>query len=60
MDAFMDGWVSRIEQACDQDYVRWPNYSSNHNTARLNRYGKPSFHKKVQWLNEQWGAPMGE
>ena len=55
MDAFMDGWVSRIEQACDQDYVRWPNYSSNHNTARLNRYGKPSFHKKVAWLNTQWG-----
>ena len=55
MDEYMDQFVDKIEAAGNADYVRWPQYSGNNTTYRLNRYGKPSFHKKVAWLNSQWG-----
>ena len=57
MDAYMDEFVAKIEQAGNADYVRWPQYNGKNTTKRLNRYGKPSFHKKVAWLQSQWGNP---
>ncbi len=61
MDAYMDAFAARIEQACAADYARWPQYSSDNNTARLNQFARPSFHMKAEWLNSQWGdasAPL--
>jgi len=56
MDDYMDTFVAKIEQAGNHDYIRWPRSSqSNQPTYRLNRFAKPSFHKKVAWLNSQWG-----
>ena len=55
MDAYMDQFVARIEAAGNADHVRWPQYPSENSTLRLNVFGKPSFHKKVEWLNSQWG-----
>ena len=56
MDAYIDEFAAKIEQACEYDYARWPQYSSHNNTLKLNLYARPSFHKKVAWLNSQWGA----
>ena len=56
MDAYIDEFAAKIEQACEYDYVRWPRYSSHNNTLKLNLYTRPSFHKKVAWLNTQWGT----
>lgn len=55
MDAYMDSFVAKIEMACEADNVRWPQYPSDNNTLRLNQFGRPSFHKKVAWLNSVWG-----
>ena len=55
MDAYMDEFVAKIEHAGNADYVRWPQYNGKNTTYRLNHYSKPSFHKKVAWLNGQWG-----
>lgn len=55
MDAYMDEFAAKIEQAGNADYVRWPQYSGNSTVFRLNHYAKPSFHKKVAWLQSQWG-----
>lgn len=59
MDAYMDDFVAKIEQACEYDYARWPQYPSHNNTQRLNNYAKPSFHTKVAWLQSQWGNSDG-
>lgn len=55
MDSYMDQFVARINAAGNADYLRWPQYSGNNAIHRLNAYAKPSFHKKVAWLNSQWG-----
>lgn len=55
MDYFMNSWAVRIEEAGNADYVRWPQYNGNNTTQRLNAYGKKAFHKKVEWLQTQWG-----
>ena len=55
MDGYMDDFVARIERASNADFVRWPQYQVNNCTYRVNRYAKPSFHKKGEWLNTQWG-----
>lgn len=55
IDNYMDLFAARIEQAGNADYLRWPQYSGDNTTARLQSYGKPSLHKKVEWLNAQWG-----
>ena len=55
MDEFMDQFVARIEAAGYADYARWPQYEADNLTYRLNSFAKPSFHKKVEWLNTQWG-----
>ena len=54
MDEYMDRFVAKIEQAGDADHVRWPQYPSDNTTERLNQFCKPSFHKKVTWLQSQW------
>lgn len=55
MEDYMNQFVAKIEQAGNADKNRWPQYSGDNTTARLNAFYKPSFHKKVAWLNEQWG-----
>ena len=55
MEAYMDEFAAQIEQACEADFVRWPLYSANNNTYRLNHYAKACFNKKVAWLQSQWG-----
>lgn len=55
MDAYMDDFVAKIEQAGNADFKRWPQYSGNNLTLRLNQFARPSFHKKVAWLQSQWG-----
>ena len=55
MDDFMDAFVAKIEDAGNCDFDRWHIYGSEMITYRLNHYGKPSFHKKVAWLQSQWG-----
>lgn len=56
MDEYMDQFVAKIEQAGNADHKRWPQYPSDNTTERLRQFGKPSFHKKVAWLNSQWGT----
>lgn len=56
MDDYMDRLVARIELAGNADKVRWPQYSGSNTTHMLNKYGKVFFHKKVEWLNSQWGG----
>lgn len=55
MDAFIDAFVEKIEQAGNADHMRWPQYNGDNTTYRMNKFAKPSFHKKVEWLNGQWG-----
>ena len=55
MDAFLDAFADKVEAAGNADFIRWPQYNGNNTTYRLNRYGRPSFHKKVAWLQSQWG-----
>ena len=55
MDAYLDAFVARLERAGMSDYTRWPRYSGNNLTTRMNTFYKPSFHKKVEWLNTKWG-----
>jgi len=55
MDAYIDEFAAKIEQACEADFKRWPLYSANNNTLRINMYFRPCFHKKVAWLQSQWG-----
>ena len=49
-------FVGKIQQAGYADYVRWPQYSADNLIYRLNEFARPSFHKKVAWLNSQWGG----
>ncbi len=56
MDAYITEFAAKIEQACEANFVRWPFDSSNNNTLRINRFYRPSFHKKVAWLQSQWGS----
>ena len=56
IDSCLDDFAAKIEQAGYHDAERWPQYDGNHNIPyRLNRYGRPYFHRKVAWLNSQWG-----
>lgn len=59
IENYMDSFVTRIESAGYYDYRRWPQYAGDDIPGRLNVFLKPSFNKKVTWLNEQWGmSPM--
>ena len=55
MDAFIDAFGAKVEAAGNADYVRWPQYSGNNITMRLKNFYRPCFHKKVAWLQSQWG-----
>lgn len=55
MDRFMDAFAMKIEAAGNCDYARWQQFGADSIINRLNQYGKPSFHKKVAWLQSQWG-----
>ena len=55
MDNYIDSFAAKIEQAGAADFKRWPQSQSNVIGLRVNQYLKPCFHKKVAWLNTQWG-----
>lgn len=57
MDAYLDAFTAAVEIAGKYDHIRWPKYHGNNITYRLNRYAKRCFHKKVEWLQSQWGYP---
>ena len=56
MASFMEEFTARIEAAGNCDHDRWPQYAGDGITARMRAFGKPSFDKKVAWLNSQWGS----
>ena len=56
MGIFMEEFTARIEAAGNRDHERWPQYSSDNITARMKAFAKPSFDKKVAWLNNQWST----
>ncbi len=56
MDNFLDQFAAKIEQAGNSDFKRWGKFGADNITEKLNKYGKPSFHKKVAWLQSQWGS----
>ena len=56
MDAFIDAFGAKVEAAGNADYVRWPQYSGSNIPLRLNNFYRPCLHKKVAWLNSQWGT----
>ena len=58
MDAYLDAFAAHIEQAGNCDHKRWPQYNGNNTTLRMNLFCKPSFHKKVEWLNSQWSDSL--
>ena len=55
MDSFMEEFTAKIEVAGNYDHIRWPQYSGDNITARMRAFEKPCFHKKVAWLQTQWG-----
>lgn len=55
MDAYIDEIAEKVENAGNADFVRWPQYSANNITLRINSFYRPCFHKKVTWLQSQWG-----
>ena len=57
MDAYIDAFAAKIEQAGTADFNRWPQSQSNVIRLRVNQYFKPCFDKKVAWLQSQWGYP---
>ncbi len=57
MDEYLDAFAAKINQAGFCDFDRWHDWGSDYIIVRLNNYGKPSFHKKVAWLQSQWGIP---
>ena len=56
IDQFLDEFAASIEVAGNCDHIRWPQYNGNGTTIRINNALKPCLHKKVAWLNSQWGA----
>ena len=55
VDAFIDAFGARVKAAGNADYVRWPQYSASNIPSRLNNFYRPCLHKKVAWLQSQWG-----
>lgn len=55
MDDFLDRFAARIDEAGNYDSKIWPTIGSDNISQRMEQYGKPSFHKKVAWLQSQWG-----
>lgn len=55
VDAFIDAFGAKVKAAGNADYVRWPQYSASNIPSRLNNFYRPCLHKKVAWLQSQWG-----
>ena len=57
IDDYADTLLARIEQAGLYDNRRWSRYSGAYTsiTYRYNRYYRDYFHRKVAWLDSQWG-----
>ena len=56
MDRYIDEFTAKFVEAGNADFKRWPGLSQSNNLVlRNNQYLKPSFHKKVAWLQSQWG-----
>ena len=55
MDAYMEAFTTKIEAAGNCDHLRWPQYASDNIPGRMRAFCRPSFHKKVAWLQSQWG-----
>ena len=60
MDAYIAQFAAKIEKAGNADFKRWPQYSGNNTTIRINQYMKPCFRKKVAWLQSQWGEDQDQ
>lgn len=58
IDAYADSLTARIEQAGYSDHERWHRYSGDFIsiTYRYNRYFGRYLHRKVDWLQSQWGS----
>jgi hypothetical protein len=56
MDEYLEAFVARIEAAGNCDFDRWHVYGSEMIPYRYEHYGKPAFHRKVTWLQSQWGG----
>ena len=55
LDALIDAFAVKVVAAGNADRVRWPQYSANNVPLRLNTFYRPCLHKKVAWLQSQWG-----
>ena len=55
IEDYIDAFVARIDQAGNYDFERWHEWGTDQIALRLNLYGKPCLHKKVAWLQSQWG-----
>ena len=55
VDEFMDEYTQRIAKAGEADYQRWPLYNGEGIIDRYEKIVKPYLHKRIAWLNEQWG-----
>ena len=57
LDAFIDAFAVKVDAAGNADFVRWPEYAANSIALRLDYFYRPCLHKKVAWLQSQWGYP---
>lgn len=55
IDDYIDKFVAGVEIAGNYDHIRWPQNPSDNLMARTNSFYKPCLHKKVAWLQSQWG-----
>ena len=55
IDGYLDDFVNKIAAAGKSDYKRWPENNFNILENRWNYFGKPFYHRRVAWLNSQWG-----
>lgn len=53
IDRFADEFVEHIKPAVNADYVLWPKYDIE---VQKNDF-KLFIHRKINWLNDQWGEP---
>lgn len=56
IDAYLDAFSLKLQGVWRSNYKRWPQYVGNYNIPyRIELYARPAFHKKVAWLQTQWG-----
>ncbi len=56
MDQYMDVFVNKIRSAFDCELQRWPKYYNNidHQKTEFSTF----IHRKIDWLDTQWGKPQ--